>query len=600
MPKRPIAALVAIVAAVSLLLPGQPAAASAAIALPGVPLAVVAQSALGGRAVVRWVAPTTGGAPTGYRIDALLASGEVAQTRTCFSGCREVWIGDLTVGLPYTFKVQAVNSQGGGTVVTVAATVLPDAAPLPVTMVKLVPTTTADSYAVMWKASNLGVAATKYSIAIRDVATNAWIATVGCEGYRCMAERIPGLTPGRKYKAIVRAGNAVGSSLPVTFAMTTPVATGCATANACVTVESKGVVKTRLTHAAQGFIYGNWDPLPDGTVAELKPQFWRVSTGIDDYTAFDRVRATGAKVVITLSDAWRGGTYSSVRGGALPPMSDPARYRAWVRLFVGSVLEDGRRPDYWEVQNEPGAPNYLNAADTAALTVDDMHEQFRIAYEEIMALDPTAKVIGPSIGWYLSRPDPADLEITDIQRFLEYSEAHGIRPAALVWHEINLTAWHARDFASLPVNIVDHVAEVRALAAEYDVGTPEILITEYADEPVHHLPGWTVGYIANLEAAGVDGAMRSCWGTECYLSQYNGLLTPEGTPLANYWIHRFYAAMGSSRLTATASKASLSVLAARDDATWEVRTLIGRHETCSLNVQIGCARRLRPSPPPSR
>jgi hypothetical protein len=165
----------------------------------------------------------------------------------------------------------------------------------------------------------------------------------------------------------------------------------------------------------------------------------------------------------------------------------------------------------------------------------------------------------------------------------------------VVWHEIEVN-WAKADPTVLPVQITEHVAEVRALLAARGMSDVKILIDEYGAPETYALPGWTVGYLAALEAANVDGAMRSCWDaasasggiySQCDRG-LNGLYAENNTtPLPNYWIHAAYAAMTGKRVAATPSTARLSAFAARDTS-GVTRALIGRHESCTLVVTRDC------------
>lgn len=410
-----------------------------------------------------------------------------------------------------------------------------------------------------------------------------------CFDASCSSVNIPGLAPGRSYTAIVWPATTAGyggarTSLP--FSMTS----GCADGDLCATVNVASTKGTALLRA-QGFQNGQAIGASDAAV--LRPQFWRVGVTPPDYTLFDSARASGAKVIALMSDAWFAATYDPATSRARAPWIDWNAYRAWVRTYAKALINSGHKPDYWDVQNEAGLPGYLTEAATAQWTPINQLEQYAIAYQEIRALDPAAKLVGPSIATFTvvaGRPLTLDLKT-----FLDYVKATGIQLGAIAWHEVS-PGNYTGDTTALPVAIAYHVDTVRSMIAARNLGNPEILITEYGAQEMHLIPGWTVGYLTNLEKANVDGANRTCWVTpsyptynECASRSLGGLLTGDGTQrLANYWVHAFYGSMRGSRVATRTSTASMSTYAVTDsDGT--VRVLLGRHEQCTPSLPFGCA-----------
>jgi hypothetical protein len=66
------------------------------------------------RATVAWAAPTTGGAPTGYVVQARNAAGTVLGSATLASTARTGTVGGLPDGTTLTLRVQATNAAGPG------------------------------------------------------------------------------------------------------------------------------------------------------------------------------------------------------------------------------------------------------------------------------------------------------------------------------------------------------------------------------------------------------------------------------------------------------------------------------------------------------
>ena len=93
-------------------------------------------------------------------------------------------------------------------------------------------------------------------------------------------------------------------------------------------------------------------------------------------------------------------------------------------------------------------------------------------------------------------------------------------------------------------------------------------------------PGWMVGSLASLESAGVDAAELTCWKPQDCDTMMDGLFTTAGTPQMPYWVLQDYANVTGQRLATTTSGTNLSTLATRNDASTQVKLMVGRHDAC--------------------
>ncbi len=441
---------------------------------------------------------------------------------------------------------------------------------------------------VTWVPSPIGEPAEWY--VAQAISGGRFYGQAWCYETDCTSVSIPGVPPNRYYVVNVYPANFAGYGPP----RTSPpylVTSGCVNfADLCATVMTASP-DGAATSLAEGFQNGR--PLPPDELAALQPRFWRMGVYEEDYDLFDHARAAGAKVLVILSDVWRAATLDPETGFPEPPWEDWEAYRSFVRSYATMLVNAGRNPDYWDVQNEPGG-DHLSPADHDEWTPARMLEQFKIAYEEIRAVDAAAKVIGPSIATYTVAARPM---VLDIETFLDYVQANGIDLGAVTWHEANagnLTG----DTTALPVAIEYHVDTVRKLMSTRNLGNPEILISEYGALQMHLIPGWVAGYITSIERADVDGANRTCWSdagpptfNQCANRSLSGLFSSGGERLANYWVHRFYAGMAGTRVASRVSTAALSTFATTD-ADNTVRVLVGRHEQCTANLPFGCAQGL--------
>lgn len=360
-----------------------------------------------------------------------------------------------------------------------------------------------------------------------------------------------------------------------------------------------------LSHTATGFLHDS-DVGQPSVAARLAPTSWRLailpqSNGSLDTRAYDGAKRFAPRsITVVVSDAWywasnNGCGVPSPTCGARPPWRDLGAYSNWVQGYVRQVEATGRRPDYWEVQNEPDNAtvpgNYYDVSGADSVTVPNELEQFETGYDAIKSVDPRAKVIGPSLAIYRSEPEGRRL---DMGTFLAFSASRHLQWAALAWHEITPGPRGPQPDAMITTD----VATTRALVAAYPgLGTPIIAITEYGDLANRLLPGWIVGDMAALESSGVAWADRTCAvtfndpaaGDECSRSPstLDGLLLGDGDPTAAYWTYRTYAAFGGRRVAVFSSTPTVSVVATRDP-TGTVRALIGRHETCTRAVNADC------------
>ena len=371
---------------------------------------------------------------------------------------------------------------------------------------------------------------------------------------------------------LLRVNNAVADPTP------------CALGPACI-----GVDATRLaagvTHVAQGILHSAVSPAPTAAmVSQIAPTAWRIA-GLDEAPV---AASSGGVVTYVLSDHWYDSTYGQSTldpKGQVPPWSDPDRYQTYVRNEVSKVLASGQRVDYFEVQNEPGG--------SCCGTVDQQLQEFQLAYDALKSVDPSLKVMGPSLSAFADVPYPAggyrnaghDL---DLSTFLDFAAAHNEHWDALAWHENDADVSLEINSVDSPDVIADHVRRVRALLARHpEAGSPALVINEYGG-PAQRSPGWDVGYATALEQSGVSSANHACWvavdasgtaGSQCRDGSMDGLLQRGGAALASRgYAAQFYAGMTGRLTNVTTTDQGVTGLASLSGAT--VQVLLGRHVGC--------------------
>lgn len=505
----------------------------------------------------------------------------------------------LTVGAAYRVTVAPTNAQSKASV-SALVTVEPDQAPGPPVRVDATQMAATNSLQVSWVLATSGVAAT--GAVVRLYQGSADWASVTCEA-SCTTATFWDLPYGFTYRVLVETTNAGGRGLSA-WSGPVPLANPCHQAGSCVSIDATAGARKAKPSAA-GFLdslypVGNSVKLANA----LHPVMWRGSptynptTRTLDWSSWDAAAATGAKTTMLLSNLWNGETTAGA--GARTPWSDWGAYASWVTATVRKIESSGHRVDYWEIQNEPGAPGYYTAAGWATSTVADFLQQFLVAYRAIKAADRDAAIIGPSLSAFADYPGEFDRRQPDLVTFLNFAAANGLRLAAVTWHEIGESLGpQPRDSANLPEIIEDHVAEARALiAARPALGHPQVWVNEYGRPTNYEIPGWTLGDLAALEAAGVDRSGRSCWPEvvpgsppfdDCSAPTLDGLLADNGTvPRADYWVYATYTHLTGTVVATASSDATIPVVAARtSDA--RVVAMIGRDVGCLPAANEICA-----------
>jgi Domain of unknown function (DUF4082)/Fibronectin type III domain len=177
---------------------------------PGAPTAVQA-TAGNASATVAWTAPSSGGAPTSYKVTPYV--GSTAQTPKTITGsplATSTKLTGLTPGASYTFTVQAIDPAGGGPQSSNSNAVVPNGASLPDAPTGVTAQADSASAVVGWTApdDNGGSPITGYTITPYLGATALSPTQAGAAA---STARIGNLTNGSGYRFTVKAVNAKGA-----------------------------------------------------------------------------------------------------------------------------------------------------------------------------------------------------------------------------------------------------------------------------------------------------------------------------------------------------------------------------------------------------
>jgi hypothetical protein len=579
--------------------------------VPGRPTAVSALAYANGRAYLSW-RPGAGGPSDTAVVQTVDAAGATV-ARTVVAGT-DTTVAGLIPGRSYSFRVAAANQSGTGAAaatnpIRAVGALVPGVPVRPV----LTASRTDNQVTVSWAQPSGSPAPERYDIQVLE-GTAAAQYPVGA--FACFAP-CPGRTvavdPGTVASVRVAAADPVGPS-PAVASNRVTVARPCPLACVGIDATAPGAAET---HPASGFLHAIGPRTSPAAVAPLGARQWRVSAGYRSAsTPYEEEIAAGSvpgvNLTELLSDDWKAAHPergpSPDAGFAVPPWTDLDTYQAWMTAEVRTVEAVGRARGftigYWEVQNEPFAGSYYSAGPDPTLpvalggageTVADFEAQYLAAYRGIKAADPQARVVAPSLASWIGGPAEAGSEGTvriDMRTFLDFAVTHRAPPDAI--------AWHANDTHPLPDGLavdngpaqpatVEHaVSRLRQLlAGRPSLGHPAILVNEYGSPSLSLVPGWDVGLLAALDAAGVAEANRSCYGT-CGDGYLDGLLAGDGrTPLPGYWVYAVYAAARGRQVPVATTFTAVTGMATVT-ASGQVTALLGRHQGCVLTTSGSC------------
>ena len=373
-------------------------------------------------------------------------------------------------------------------------------------------------------------------------------------------------------------------------------ATSACPAKACVAFDGTHAVRpvsyvaTGLTSSVKFGLNGDRSDL-----AALHTHMYRSSPPANllgyDWTSWQEAADSGAATTMILSDLW-----AIAASGPYPrtPWSNWPAYTSWVRSTVQSIVSSGHPVTYWEIYNEPGWYDYYAPADFQKETPADLLQQFLVTYQVIKSVDPSAAIVGPSIGQFATKPlspnDPKTHE-PDINTFLQFCAQHHLKLAAVAFHDNNKT----------PATIYSDLLYTRnAMNRLPALGHPVLYLDEYASRRTQPIPGWDVGFIQAIEYGRANLASRSCWDT-CATPELDGLLAGDGQSTTPEYLDRqVYAEMQGNIIAASATSPTVAAVGSTSVANHQAIALIGRDVGCA--VESWCDSGLwpdgsRPAPP---
>lgn len=260
----------------------------------------------------------------------------------------------------------------------------------------------------------------------------------------------------------------------------------------------------------------------DEMIMPLKPKQWR--TGEKNPLVYERIKKTGARTQIVLSDFWG---YPGLNTNRPWSYENYSEFEEFVRQVART---HNSNEVIWDVWNEPDDPKLPFWKGTFLQFCETYLRAYKILRQE---LGPDAIIGGPSFSRYNK---------SRLKDFLDYCATNGC--------EVNFLSWHELDDRRIS-GIADRLDEARKLfvdnPAYKNLKIKEIQINEIVGSRAQNSPGAILGYFYYLEKGKADGASKACWensGSEynCYNDTLDGLLRGSDLlPTSAWWVYKAYA-----------------------------------------------------------
>ncbi len=280
-----------------------------------------------------------------------------------------------------------------------------------------------------------------------------------------------------------------------------------------------------VTHAASGSLYGVTETLPadvTNLIGPLHPYVFNNPAADQQQPVGDaivvagRLAPVGGKVSIRLAD-WLKGFYT------FTSMSD---WLSKVDMTASRRKTANLTNIYgYEIWNEPQG----TYASSNPLSFNDFWAQ---TYAELRKVDPTIKIIGPSLSYYNN---------SYLSSFLSYCKTNNVVPDIISWHELG------------GGNFTSNVQTYRSLEKTLGIGPLPISINEYsgaADLSVEGQPGASAPLIAKFERFRVDSACISFWDVS-HPGRLGSLLASNTQTNGGWWFYKWYGDMAGNMVSTT-------------------------------------------------
>lgn len=317
----------------------------------------------------------------------------------------------------------------------------------------------------------------------------------------------------------------------------------------------------------QGFLHGGSAYLDSVKVAKLKPAYWRIGAYFLAGSGYTATKRFNPKITVNINDLYMIAYNIPSQNLSQPWVGGWSNWDNLVTMIANNSLANNEPVDEWDVWGEPD--NFWTG------TYNQWIEMYRRTDSIITSIIPNAKIIGPEFGF-----GACNFNVNPIIQFLDNLYSIGTTISGVSWHE----------FCN-PEQVPIHVQQVRdSLAVRPWLGNLDILIPEYAGPANHTIPGWNVGWLYYFEKSNVDWVSHGCWnetdGTNSWSNcefGLNGLFMSDNqTPQPNYWVHRSYAELDSTRLFCNSTHIKTIGIASKNNLKQEIKILLGRYDNPNL------------------
>jgi hypothetical protein len=282
-------------------------------------------------------------------------------------------------------------------------------------------------------------------------------------------------------------------------------------------------------------------PLNMKAISQKPPEGLQHPTGDALIVASQFKKAGGEYVMIMMQDIYKNWPYEELG------IND---YLAKIETICRKVVADPCRSSYVYVPiNEPEWIWYRG-------NMNRLCSEWKMMYQKIRSIDPTAKIAGPNYAVYNS---------SVYRQFMSYCKNNNCLPDMVTWHELD------DGFFS---NWYNHYNDFRNIEKSLGISPRPININEYGRINVDGgIPGNLVQWIARFENSKVDACL-AYWTTAGTL---NDLVTQNNKATGAWWLYKWYGELTGNtvKVNPPSLNGSLQGLAALDKDKKQARVIFG-------------------------
>ena len=356
-----------------------------------------------------------------------------------------------------------------------------------------------------------------------------------------------------------------------------------------------------VTQKATGFLHGLGATVPSTSHYEsLKPRIQRFPaflantnilgspTGFGSAAFMNRLKNVGATQQVVISDEYMWfGYHNSWGWPGDPPSAGKTSYQVLderinplLDYALANFPASGGWQIEWDIWNEPDNADFWGRSQAQFFAT------WKHAFEAIRAKDPNAKIVGPSIAYFVTQgTNPT--QGGWLKPFLIYARDNNVLPDVVSWHEM-----------LNPNEIPAQVRMIRDFMAASGIANRPISVNEYQGpgENLMLSPGNTVSFLSNLESTDILNAIRACWNEDAaqtdgttnglFPGRLDNIMTMSPfQPRALWHVYRSYADM-SGLMTSVTRGGFLRGLASVDAAAGKAHILVGNDGTQAFTTNL--------------